>query len=71
MLNELRNVRASIFLLICVGMFLACLPADPAESGSYARVISDVTERHGLIREVRDSPKEQQKVEFVPLSNTR
>ena len=71
MLNELRSVRASIFLLICVGMFLACLPADPAESGSYSRVISDVTERHGLIREVRDSPRGQQKVALVALSNTR
>ena len=52
-------------------MFLACLPADPAESGSYLRVISDVTERHGLIREVRDSPKGQRKVALVALSNTR
>ena len=71
MLNELRNVRASIVLVTCLGMFLTWLPADPAESGSYSRVISDVTERHGLIREVRDSPKGQQKVALVALRNTR
>ena len=37
--------------------------------GSYARVISDVTKHYGLIREVRDSQKGQQKVELVALSN--